>query len=46
MIVMPRSVDELLQHADDLTDRFEDHDPSDADERDADAVRQLRSAFQ
>ena len=45
-MVMPRSVDEILQHADELAARFEDYDPSDDDERDADAVRQLRCAVQ
>lgn len=43
---MPRSVDEILQHADELAARFEDYDPSEADELDAAAVTQLRSAVQ
>lgn len=43
---MPRSVDEILQHADELADRFEHYEPSEADELDADAVMRLRSAVQ
>ena len=43
---MPRSVEEIQQHADELDARFEDYDPSDDDELDADAVRQLRCAVQ
>lgn len=45
-MTMPRSVDEILQHADELAARFEDYDPSEADELDAAAVTQLRSAVQ
>lgn len=43
---MPRSVDEILQHADELAARFEDYEPLNADEFDANSVRQLRSAVQ
>jgi len=41
---MPRSVDEILKHADDLAKRFEDYEPRGPDERDADAVMALRDA--
>ena len=41
---MPRSVDEILQHADELAARFEDNEPSDADEIDSEAVTALRNA--
>jgi hypothetical protein len=30
---MPRSIQEILDHADELAERFEDYEPSDADER-------------
>ena len=30
---MPRSIQEILDHADELARRFEDYDPSDNDER-------------
>ena len=43
---MPRSVEEILQHADDLAARFEDYEPSDADDLDAGAVAALRTAVQ
>lgn len=43
---MPRSVDEILQHADVLAARFEDYEPSDADTLDAGAVAALRHAGQ
>lgn len=43
---MPRSVDEILQHADELAARFEDYEPSDDDELDAGAVAALRRAVQ
>ncbi|MFM1966432.1 MAG: hypothetical protein RL134_2157 [Actinomycetota bacterium] len=41
---MPRTVDEILQDADELAARFENYDPSKDDELDADAVALLRSA--
>ena len=41
---MPRTVDEILQHADELAIRFENYDPSEDDELDAGAVARLRSA--
>ncbi len=43
---MPRSVDEILEHADDLAARFENYEPSEADELNSDIVAQLRSAVQ
>ncbi len=43
---MPRTVDEILQHADELAARFEDYEPSDSDELDPGAVVLLRSAVQ
>lgn len=30
---MPRSIQEILDHADELADRFEDYEPADGDER-------------
>ena len=41
---MPRSVEEILQHADELAERFENYEPSPADELDAGAVALLRAA--
>lgn len=41
---MPRSVDEILAHADELAARFEEYEPADADELDADALTLLREA--
>jgi hypothetical protein len=43
---MPRTVDEILQHADELAARFEDYEPNPADELDAGAVALLRVAIQ
>lgn len=43
---MPRSVDEILQHADELAARFESYEPDPADELDPDAVLALRDAVQ
>lgn len=45
-MTMPRSVDEILQHADELAARFENYDPNPADELDAGAVALLRTAIQ
>lgn len=41
---MPRSVDEILAHADELAARFENYEPNPADELDVVAVTLLRSA--
>lgn len=43
---MPRTVDEILQHADQLAARFEDYEPNPADELDPGAVTLLRAAIQ
>lgn len=43
---MPRTVDEIIQHADELAARFEGYEPSDDDELDAGAVALLRAAVQ
>lgn len=41
---MPRTVDEILAHADELASRFESYDPKPDDELDVQAVGQLRAA--
>lgn len=41
---MPRTVDEILQHADELMTRFESYDPDPHDELDVKAVALLRTA--
>jgi hypothetical protein len=41
---MPRSVEEILQHADELAARFENYEPDPNDELDPTAVSALRSA--
>lgn len=41
---MPRTVEEILAHAEELAARFEDYEPNPADEVDADAVALLRAA--
>ena len=41
---MPRTVDEVLQHADELAARFEPYEPNPADELDTGAVALLRAA--
>ena len=43
-MTMPRTVDEILQHADELAARFESYEPNPAEELDADAVALLRAA--
>jgi hypothetical protein len=45
-MTMPRTVDEILQHADELAARFEDYEPTDAQELDPAAVALLRAAVQ
>jgi hypothetical protein len=42
----PRSVEEILQHADELAERFENYEPKSADELDTGAVALLRAAVQ
>ncbi|RPF27783.1 hypothetical protein [Georgenia muralis] len=41
---MPRTVEEILAHADELAARFEAYEPNPADELDAGAVSMLRAA--
>lgn len=41
---MPRSVEEILKHADEMAARFENYEPSAADELDAASVGKLRGA--
>jgi hypothetical protein len=41
---MPRSVQDILDHADELAKRFEDYEPSSADERDPEVFGELRRA--
>lgn len=41
---MPRTVEEILAHADELAARFEHYEPNPADEVDAEAVALLRAA--
>jgi hypothetical protein len=45
-MAMPRSVDDILQHADELAERFENYDPDPAQELDPGAVTLLRAAIQ
>jgi hypothetical protein len=42
---MPRTIDEIINHADQLATRFEDHEPDADGMRDASALRELRHAF-
>ncbi len=42
---MPRSAQEILDQADELAARFEDHDPGPGSVDDAGALRGLRAAF-
>lgn len=41
---MPRPIQEILDHADDLAKRFEDYDPQAHDERDPATLQKLRDA--
>ncbi len=41
---MPRSVEEILKHADELAKRFENYEPRPEDERSVDAMIGLRDA--
>lgn len=45
-MAMPRSVDDILKHADELAARFENYEPDPGQEMDPDAVAELRSAVQ
>lgn len=42
---MPRSIEEILEQADELATRFEDHEPQPSEIADAGALRQVREAF-
>lgn len=42
---MPRTVEEILAHADELAARFEQYDPRPEDELDVGAIAALRAAF-
>lgn len=41
---MPRTVEEILAHADELAARFEDYEPNPGDELDVTAIGRLRTA--
>ena len=41
---MPRTVEEILAHADELAARFEDYEPTPGDELDVTAIHELRAA--
>jgi len=43
-MTMPRTVDEILAHADELAARFESYEPAEADEVDVAALAALRDA--
>jgi hypothetical protein len=45
-MTMPRSVDDILKHADELAARFEDYNPDPAHDLDPNAVHLLRQAVQ
>ena len=41
---MPRTVQDILDHADELASRFENYDPNEHDERDPETFKALRDA--
>lgn len=41
---MPRTVQDILDHADELAKRFEDYEPSPSDERNPEVYAELRDA--
>lgn len=43
-MTMPRTVEEILAHADELAARFEQYEPRPEDELDVDAITALRAA--
>ncbi len=43
---MPRTVQEILDHSDELAKRFEDYEPTPGDERDPEAFVALRRAVE
>lgn len=46
MIVVPRTVQDILDHSDELAKRFEDYEPSTEHERDPEAFIALRGAVE
>lgn len=44
-MAMPRTVEEILAHADELAERFEDYEPDPNDELSIDAIEALRDAI-
>ena len=42
---MPRSIQEILDHADELAERFENYEPADGDERPVEEYLLERAAF-
>jgi len=42
---MPRSIQEILDHADELADRFEDYEPAEGDERPVEEYLLQRAAL-
>jgi hypothetical protein len=42
---MPRSIQEILDHADELAERFEDHEPAEGDERSVEEYLLQRAAL-
>jgi hypothetical protein len=42
---MPRTIDEIINQAEELAARFEDHEPDPDKIRDASALRELRETF-
>ena len=42
---MPRSTKDIIEQADELAERFQDHAPGAANVRTADTLRQVRQAF-
>lgn len=43
-MIMPRTVQDILDHADELAKRFEDYEPSPSDERNPEVYAELRDA--
>jgi len=43
-MTMPRTVQEILDHADELAHRFEDYEPDPSDRRDPEALAAVRDA--
>ena len=43
--MMPRSAEEIMAHADELAERFEDYEPEPGSGRDARALRDVAAAF-